>query len=163
MFWFQMATWGGCDLGNSGVWDRDYGWGVRVRHHLAHAGGVLYGMELGSVTLKINTQHTLKFRHFYLVHVRAVKVGAASQSLNFRGPAIPPHTPTHAASAGLECPRQKAATVAIRNDSARRQDDDAFYLFLQKQKTEVELHIYLEEGTYHKRVFRGPNTNDMKK
>jgi len=21
----------GCDLGNSGVWDRDYGWGVRVR------------------------------------------------------------------------------------------------------------------------------------
>ena len=32
---------------------------VRVRRHLAHAGGVLYGMELGSVTLKINThQHT---------------------------------------------------------------------------------------------------------
>ncbi len=25
---------------------------------LAHAGGVLYGMELGSVTLKINTQNT---------------------------------------------------------------------------------------------------------
>jgi hypothetical protein len=24
-------------------------------------------------------------------------------------------------------------------------------------------HIYLEEGTYHKRLFRGPNTNDMKK
>ncbi len=23
--------------------------------------------------------------------------------------------------------------------------------------------IYLEEGTYHKRLFRGPNTNDMKK
>ena len=39
--------------------DRDYGWGVRVRRHLAHAGGVLYGMELGSVTLKINNQHTL--------------------------------------------------------------------------------------------------------
>jgi hypothetical protein len=32
--------------------------GVRVRRHLAHAGGVLYGMELGSVTLKINNQHT---------------------------------------------------------------------------------------------------------
>jgi hypothetical protein len=31
---------------------QDYGWGVRVRRHLAHAGGVLYGMELGSVTLK---------------------------------------------------------------------------------------------------------------
>ena len=48
----ETATWGGCDLGNSGVWDRDYGWGVRVRRHLAHAEGVLYGMELGSVTLK---------------------------------------------------------------------------------------------------------------
>jgi hypothetical protein len=55
----ETATWGGCDLGNSGVWERDYGWGVRVRRHLAHAGGVLYGMELGSVTLKINNQHTL--------------------------------------------------------------------------------------------------------
>ena len=24
------------------------------------------------------------------------------------------------------------------------------------------MYIYLEEGTYHKRLFRGPNTNDMK-
>ncbi len=54
----ETATWGGCDLGDSGVWERDYGWGVRVlrslrkRRHLAHAEGVLYGMELGSVTLK---------------------------------------------------------------------------------------------------------------
>ncbi len=53
----ETATWGGCDLGNSGVWDGDYGWGVRVRRHLAHAEGVLYGMELGSVTLK-NKQPT---------------------------------------------------------------------------------------------------------
>ncbi len=37
-------------------------------------------------------------------------------------------------------------------------DDDVFYLFLQKQKIGAELHIYLEEGTYHKRLFRGPNT-----
>jgi len=42
-------------------------------------------------------------------------------------------------------------------------DDDVFYLFLQKQKIGAELHIYLEVGTYHKRLFRGPNTNDMKK
>jgi hypothetical protein len=42
-------------------------------------------------------------------------------------------------------------------------DDDVFYLFLQKQKIGAELHIHLEEGTYHKRLFRGPNTNDMKK
>jgi len=32
---------------------------------------------------------------------------------------------------------------------------------LQKQKIGAELHIYLEEGTYHKRLFRGSNTNDM--
>ena len=42
-------------------------------------------------------------------------------------------------------------------------DDDVFYLFLQKQKIGAELHIYFEEGTYHKRLFRGPSTNDMKK
>jgi hypothetical protein len=42
-------------------------------------------------------------------------------------------------------------------------DDNVFYLFLQKQKIDTELHINLEEGTYHKRLFRGPNTNDMKK
>ena len=42
-------------------------------------------------------------------------------------------------------------------------DDDVFYFFLQEQKRGAELHIYLEEGTYHKRLFRGSYTNDMKK
>ncbi len=41
-------------------------------------------------------------------------------------------------------------------------DDDVFYLLLQTQKRGAELHIYLEEGTYHTRLFRGPDTNDMK-
>jgi hypothetical protein len=42
-------------------------------------------------------------------------------------------------------------------------DDDVFYMFLQKQKIGAELNMYLEEGTYHKRLFRRPSTNDMKK
>ena len=44
----------------------------------------------------------------------------------------------------------------------------SYFLFLQEQIKDIiisgrELHIYLEEGTYHKRLFRGPSTNDMKK
>jgi hypothetical protein len=33
---------------------------------------------------------------------------------------------------------------------------------LPKQKIGAKLHIYLQEGTYHARLFRGPSTNDMK-
>jgi hypothetical protein len=32
-----------------------------------------------------------------------------------------------------------------------------------RNKIGAELHIYLEEGSYHTRLFRGPSTNDMKK
>ena len=39
-------------LGSDGFWERDYA-------ILAHAEGVLYGTELGSVTLKINNQQRL--------------------------------------------------------------------------------------------------------
>jgi hypothetical protein len=49
----------------------------------------------------------------------------------------------------------------VPSSSLQTRDDDVFYLFLQKQ-IGAELHIYLEEGTYLKRLFRGPSTNDMK-
>jgi hypothetical protein len=32
-----------------------------------------------------------------------------------------------------------------------------------RKKKGAELHIHLQQGTYHKRLFRGPITNDMKK
>jgi hypothetical protein len=34
----ETATWGGLDLGSVGVWDGDYGWGVRVRRHFGARG-----------------------------------------------------------------------------------------------------------------------------
>jgi hypothetical protein len=48
----ETATWGGSDLGSADVWERDYGWGSGYAVILAHAGGALYGTELGLVTLK---------------------------------------------------------------------------------------------------------------
>ena len=41
-------------------------------------------------------------------------------------------------------------------------DDNVFYLFLQKQNLGAKLHIYLEEGTYHKRLFRGPTKRERR-
>ncbi len=65
--------------------------------------------------------------------------------------------------AEILCRQNKANAALSPQSKSKAQDDDVFYLFLQKQKIGAELHIYLEEGTYHKRLFRGPNTNDMKK
>jgi hypothetical protein len=39
----------------------------------------------------------------------------------------------------------------------------SFIRSCRNKKLRAELHIYLEEGTYHTRLFRGPNTNDVKK
>ncbi len=35
------------------------------------------------------------------------------------------------------------------------------FIFSCRNKIGAELLIYLEEGTYHKRLFRGPSTNDI--
>jgi hypothetical protein len=48
----ETATWGGLDLGSAGVWRGITGGGSGYAGILAHAGGALYGTELGSVTLK---------------------------------------------------------------------------------------------------------------
>jgi hypothetical protein len=47
----EPATWGGLDLGNAGVWERDSGWGVRVRRHFGARGrsSVRYGTRLGDL------------------------------------------------------------------------------------------------------------------
>jgi hypothetical protein len=41
----------------------------------------------------------------------------------------------------------------------------SFKLFIWSCRNQIgtELHVYLEKGTYHKRLFRGPSRNDMKK
>ena len=50
----------GCDPGNSGVWERDYGWGVRVRRPFGARGmsSVRYGTRLGDLKNKQSTHTT---------------------------------------------------------------------------------------------------------
>ena len=64
MFRQETATWGGCDLGNSGVWERDYGWGVRGRPFGARGrSSVRYGTRLGD--LKNKQPNQTKKRELY--------------------------------------------------------------------------------------------------
>jgi hypothetical protein len=50
----ETATWGGLDLGSvgPGVWEGDYGWGVRVRRPFGARGrsSVRYGTRFGDLT-----------------------------------------------------------------------------------------------------------------
>ena len=48
----------GCDPGNSGVWDRDYGWGVRVHRPFGARGmsSVRYRTRLGDLKNKQSTE-----------------------------------------------------------------------------------------------------------
>jgi len=39
----------------------------------------------------------------------------------------------------------------------------SFICSCRNKKKGAKLHIYLQEGTYHKRLFRGRSTNDMRK
>ena len=61
----ETATWGGCDLGDSGVWKGDYGWGDRVRRPFGARGrsSVRYGIRLGDLKNKQPT-HTHVFAMF---------------------------------------------------------------------------------------------------
>ena len=54
----------GCDLGNSGFWNGDYGWGVRVRRPFGARGmsSVRYRTRLGDLKNKQSTEGALFFR-----------------------------------------------------------------------------------------------------
>jgi hypothetical protein len=71
--------------------------------------------------------------------------------------------PVMIANRALESKATVHTLESLIEKQTKPDNDDVFYLFLQKQKRGAELHIPLEEGTYHKRLSRGPNTNDMKK
>ncbi len=54
----ETRTGEGCDPGNSGFWDGDYGWGVRVRRHFGARGmsSVRYATRLGDLKNKQSTE-----------------------------------------------------------------------------------------------------------
>ncbi len=72
------------------------------------------------------------------------------------GPTTPrmPRHPSEADNRKRVCRCDAGGQASGGGGSEKDDDDDVFYLFLQKQKIGAELHIYLEEGTYHKRLLK---------
>ena len=105
-------------LGSNGFLKQDYGWGSGYAAILAHAGGALYGTELGSVTLK-----RIGFFFFPIKHsTHTVAPCLSSVKFNAIGPSprtSPPRVPdpeSLAAQAApiprLYCPLAQARIVS---------------------------------------------------
>ena len=78
----------GCDPGNSGFWERDYGWGVRVHRHFGARGksSVRYGTRLGDLKNKQPTEIT----YFKFLEYRACRACTLCLGTEAAGVSVPP-------------------------------------------------------------------------
>ncbi len=76
-----------------------------------------------------------------------------------------PATPTRLPPPHLRTPSLENRMLPNRTSAEPTTHEKMMMSFVCSCRNKIgpELHIYLEEGTYHKRLFRGPSTNDMKK